>query len=138
MINSSRFAYSINSGKESIAIVFMRSKRPKGLCFPTPESNPLQIGWHTQDKERVVPLHKHPHIKYKVELTHEFLYVEKGWMRIELTDSNWKPLKKLTLKSGDSILITGGGHKVTIGPKTSILEIKQGPYPGEKKSKIYK
>ncbi|MDQ5893185.1 MAG: hypothetical protein QG640_196 [Patescibacteria group bacterium] len=132
------FSNIIKKNGEVLAIVFQSKNRPDGLCFPTPLDYPLQIGWHTQKAQRTVPLHRHPDLKYNVVNSQEFLYVEKGKVSVKLTDKNWKLVKKINLEKGDSILITGGGHEVTIGKNTSILEVKQGPYPGDAYAKIYK
>ncbi len=77
-------------------------------------------------------------IKYKVDTTQEFLYIEKGKVRVNLYNSKWKEIKKVILGAGDFVLFVSGGHGLKVLEDCRIIEIKQGPYPGDKLAKIYK
>ena len=41
-----------------------------------------------------------------------------------------KPVTKLQLSAGDSLLLTGGGHGFTVLEACQLIEVKQGPYLG--------
>lgn len=129
----------ITDKEEVLALVFRYANRPEGLWFPTPSHYPLQVGWHAQKKKRFVPLHSHQSVDQRVHTDHaqEFLYVEKGAVTLTITNTTQKPIRTVLLKKGDSILIIGGAHEVTIGPRTNILEVKQGPYLGDTHAKTY-
>ena len=127
----------INRGKV-IAIIYSKNLRPNGIQFLTPQNYPLQIGLHDHKKGKIVAAHYHPHLKYKVVNTQEFLYVEKGVVQMEIFTKNWKRKAKVKLIKGDFILIVDAGHSVNMLPGSRVVEVKQGPYPGDKKAKIFR
>lgn len=128
----------IRDGKKIIAIFFPKNLLVQGLRFLTPQSYPLQIGLHDHKKGKFVPAHFHPHLKYKVVNTQEFLYVEKGAVKMKIFNAAWKKKADLRLTAGDSILIVDAGHEVDLRPGCRVIEVKQGPYPGDRKAKIFR
>lgn len=128
----------IKDAKKVIAIYFPSNMRVSGIQFLTPKSYPMQIGIHNHKKGKVVPAHFHPHLKYNVVNTQEFLYVAKGVVEMKIFTKNWKKKAHLRLTKGDSVLIVNAGHEVNLRPGCRVIEVKQGPYPGDKKSKIFR
>ena len=128
----------IKDKDKTLALVFSKSIKANGVRFLTPTSYPLQIGLLEHKEGRNVPMHIHRNLRYKVNTTQEFLYIEKGRADITVVDRKWNLIKELTLTTGDFVLFVAGGHGVNIHKGTRIIEIKQGPYPGDKKAKIFK
>lgn len=67
---------------------------------------------------------------------HEILHVIRGQVKIELFSVDGKPVDQVTLCVGDTILITAG-HRISYLLDTKVLEIKEGPYPGSEKDKLF-
>jgi len=128
----------IKDKKKIIAIIYYNTLKVDGVRFPTPRSYSLQIGIHNQKKDRFVPAHYHPHLKYNITKTLEFIYVVKGRIDIELFNRKWKKIKKVMLKKGDSVLFTDSGHSVKIYKHTRLIEVKQGPFSGNKNNKVFR
>jgi len=125
--------------KKVLAIVFRKRLKANGVKFLTPHTFTLQLGLIEHSKGKIVREHKHPtSIHYKVDTTQEFLYIEKGKIKISLYSDDWKLIKKVMLSSGDFILFVSGGHGLKVIDDCRIIEIKQGPYPGDKLAKIYR
>ncbi len=123
---------------KTLALVFSKNLKADGIKFLTPVSYPLQIGLLEHKEGKNVPMHIHRDLLYKVNTTQEFLYIEKGKVDVTIVDRKWNPVKEVTLTTGDFVLFVAGGHGVNIHKGTRIIEIKQGPYPGDKKAKIFK
>lgn len=122
-----------------IAIAYSKKLRPKGVHFMTPQTYPLQIGLHDYPKAgKHVPAHYHPHLKYNVRNTQEFLYVEKGRVEVIVYNLKWVKKAALKLSAGDSVLFVDCGHEVIFRKSSRVMEIKQGPYPGDAKAKIFR
>ncbi|OGH68793.1 MAG: hypothetical protein A2754_03000 [Candidatus Magasanikbacteria bacterium RIFCSPHIGHO2_01_FULL_47_8] len=122
-----------------IAIAYSKSINPDGIQFFTPGSYPLQIGLHNYPRTgKRVPAHFHPHLKYNVKNTQEFLYVEKGVVDVIVYNLKWQKKAKLKLSAGDSVLFVDCGHEVIFHKGSRMMEVKQGPYPGDKKAKIFR
>src|SRR3972149_7085233 len=129
----------IKSRGNIIAIVFRKKLKAKGVKFLTPNDYSLQLGLIEHPAGKIVKDHIHRQdIKYKVDTTQEFLFIEKGKVRINLYTEKWTKVKSVVLTGGDFVLFVSGGHGLKILKKCRIIEVKQGPYPGEKKAKIYR
>lgn len=121
------------------ALVIRKKLKAKGVKFLTPRDYTLQLGLLEHPKGTILKDHIHnPEVKYKVDTTQEFLYVEKGKVRVSFFNPDWKLIGKEILNSGDFILHVSGGHGFEVLKKCRMIEVKQGPYPGEKLAKIYK
>ena len=128
----------INYKKKLIAIVFRKSIKAGGVRFLTPAFHTLQLGLIEHPNGFYVKDHIHnQNIKYKVDTTEEFLYLEKGKVKLKLFSDNWVLIKEVILVKGDFVLLISGGHGLEILKKCRLIEVKQGPYPGDKKAKIF-
>ena len=121
-----------------LAIVFSKDLPVEGVRFLTPTSYPLQIGMLDHKLGKNVPLHIHKDMRYKVNTTQEFLYVIKGQAEITIATKQWEVLEKFPLFQGDFILFVSGAHGVNIKKGSRLIEVKQGPYPGDDYAKRYK
>lgn len=128
----------ISYKKKPIAHVFFHRIKAHGVRFLTPVSYTLQLGLIEHPSGKIIRDHIHRQdIKYKVDTTEEFLYIEKGKVKVKLFSPKWEELEGVTLKSGDFILFVSGGHGLEIKEDCRIIEIKQGPYPGDKRAKLF-
>lgn len=123
---------------KTLAWIFSKKLKADGVKFLTPLNYPLQIGLLDHKRGKSVPPHIHRDLRYKVNTTQEFLYIEKGIADITIFNRQWKKIKNVRLTKGDSVLFVSGGHSVNMHKNTRVFEIKQGPYPGDKKAKIFK
>lgn len=136
----------MEEGKEVIerngqiyAIVFRKSHRPEGVNFMTPDDYTLQLGLIGHPAGKVIKDHIHnPEIHYKVDTTQEFLYIEKGKVKVTVYDGVWVELKQVVLSAGDIFLTVAGGHGFEVLEDCYMIEVKQGPFPGDKLMKFYR
>ncbi len=109
------------------------------IRFLTPQTYPLQIGLIEHRDGKMVRPHIHRNLFYDVNTTQEYIYIERGeGIAVTIFDTDWVEIEKLSMSAGDSILFVGGGHSLNIPPSCRLLEVKQGPYPGDKDAKIFK
>jgi hypothetical protein len=120
-----------------IAIIVRKNIKVKGVKFFTPDDYPFQIGFHNRPKNTFLKPHLHPAHNFFIKSSQEVLYILKGKIKVDLYSNDKKFIKYKILNGGDSILFVGGGHAVKFLKKSKIFEIKQGPYPGDKKAKIF-
>ncbi len=128
----------IKDGKKLVALIFKHALRAEGVKFLTPNNYTLQLGLLEHPRGKEVRPHRHPNLKYNVNTTQEFIYVEKGSIQAIFFNNNWSVLKKIKLNKGDFMLCISGGHAFKMLAATRLIEVKQGPYPGDKKAKIFK
>ena len=128
----------IKDKNKPLAVVFRKKTSGKGSTFLTPIDYTLQIGLIEHPAGSVLKSHRHnDKIEYNVNTTQEFLYVEKGKVKVSFFNDNWKLISQKVLCKGDFMLHVSGGHGFEILEDCRMIEIKQGPYPGDKFAKIY-
>lgn len=136
----------MKSGKEIIkkngkvyALVIRNSHRPDGVNFMTPDEYTLQLGMIGHPVGRHIKDHVHnPNVHYQVDTIQEFLYIESGKIRATIYDYDWSVIKELDLSQGDILLQVLGGHGFDVIEPCYLIEVKQGPFPGDKLMKFYR
>lgn len=134
-----RGAEEIRNDGALLALFFPKTLRADGATFFTPQDFALQVGIIEHAERRDVPLHRHlglPPLP-AAAAAQEFLFVATGSAAIAITDSRWRTVREITLTGGDAILLIAGGHRLAIEKGTRIIEVKQGPYPGDAHAKEY-
>jgi hypothetical protein len=129
----------IEKNGQVYALVFRKSHRPSGVNFMTPDDYTLQLGLIGHPAGQKIRDHVHnPDIHYNVDTTQEFLYVESGKIKATIYDLKWNVVQEVELNAGDIILQVWGGHGFEVLEPCYLIEVKQGPFPGEKLMKFYR
>ena len=126
----------IRDGDVVIAIVIPHDLEAQGVKFITPQSYPFQVGLLAHPPGTVLKAHGHKKLKIETDVFQEILIVQKGTVQVDLYGMQLQFLTSVTLHDGDAILLVDGGHGVKMHSAARILEVKQGPYPGDKLAKI--
>jgi hypothetical protein len=74
----------------------------------------------------------HNAVQREVQFTKEVLFIKSGKVRVDFYDDEKKYIESRVLVSGDVILLAFGGHGFEMLEDSEIIEVKQGPYVGEK------
>lgn len=117
-------------GLEPIALIVRAEFEENGLNFLTPDSFSQQVAYMKHPKGKKISPHIHNLIFRQVLYTQEVLYIRKGMIKVDLYSSQKQYITTSILKTGDLILLCGGGHSFEMIEDTSMIEIKQGPYAG--------
>jgi hypothetical protein len=83
-------------------------------------------------KGDIIQAHRHVYNKREVHFTQEVLFVKKGKVKVNLYNSRKQYISSEILEKGDIILLCGGAHGFEFLEDSILIEIKQGPYTGEK------
>lgn len=120
-------------------IIFSHKLKADGVSFLTPNDYTLQLGLIEHKAGTIVRDHIHnPDIKYKVNTTQEFLYLEKGLVKAKIFTNQFELIAEVIMEPGDFLLHVAGGHGFEVLKKCRLIEIKQGPYPGPEHVKKYR
>jgi hypothetical protein len=121
------------------ALIFRKHLAPgDGVQFLTPPEYPLQVGLIERKSGYVFRPHSHKDMHYRVNTTQEFLYVERGRIRTKIYDADWKVIHETEMAAGDFFLAVSGGHSFDVLEDVRLIEVKQGPYPGDQYAKRFK
>jgi len=119
--------------KDNLLAIIVSSKFEKdGIAFFTPNSFSQQLGYMKREKDYVIEPHVHNPVKREVVWTQEVLFIKSGKVRVDFYNEEKIYLKSRVLEKGDIILLASGGHGFEMLEESEIIEVKQGPYSGDK------
>jgi hypothetical protein len=120
-----------------IAVVVRREFKSEGVNFLSKKEYPLQLGISSYKKGDKIKAHLHIQREIRINRVQEVVHIESGRIVADLYDLNGEKFKSVELLTGDTIFLIDGGHRFEMLEDTKIIEIKQGPYLGRDKDKIY-
>lgn len=115
-----------------LAIIIRSNYYKDGIEFFTNDNDSQQLGYMNRPKGYIIAPHRHNLVTREVHLTQEVLFVKNGKVRVDFFDNMQNYIKSTILKTGDVILLSDGGHGFKMLEGTEMIEVKQGPYCGEK------
>lgn len=122
----------IHNNEKVISIIIRSQYKAEGIKFFTPNEFSQQLAYMNREKGYAIPPHVHNPVERKVYLTQEVLFIKSGKVRVDYYDDDKQYLESRMLNLGDVVLFSGGGHGFTMMENSEIIEVKQGPYSGEK------
>jgi hypothetical protein len=124
--------YTIQHDGEVLAIILPANYRADGIKFFTPDDFSQQLAYMNRPSGYVIQPHVHNAVVREVEYTKEVLFIRSGRLRIDFYDDAQAYLESRILVAGDVVLLARGGHGFEMLEDCEIIEVKQGPYAGEK------
>lgn len=122
----------IKHNKEIIAIIIPSDYKKDGIEFFTPDDFSQQFAYMKRPEGYAIPPHVHNFVPREVLFTQEVLFIKSGKVRVDFYDDEQNYLESRILNLGDVILLACGGHGFVMLEESEIIEVKQGPYAGEK------
>lgn len=119
--------------KEVLLAIVIRNKYAcEGVNFITPDEYSQQVAYMHHPAGKVIDAHLHNMVHRNVVMTQEVLFIKKGRLRVDFYDNYEDYLESIILDAGDVILLISGGHGFTVLEDVEMIEVKQGPYSGDK------
>ena len=116
-----------------VAKVFKyKNRKFNGIKFFTPSHLNMQIGIMAHAKNHIIKPHFHININKIIKEISELLIIFSGQLKIYFYNKKKLRAKSITINKKDMILLISGGHGFKVLKKLEMLEIKQGPFIGEK------
>ena len=109
-----------------------------GIHFFTPDDFSQQLAYMKRPQGYQIDPHVHNPVLRQVELTQEVLFIKSGKVRVDFYDQDHTYIESRILNAGDVILLASGGHGFTMLEASEMIEVKQGPYAGEKDKTRFK
>ena len=122
----------IRHHNQLLAIIISNRYAEPGIHFFTPDDFSQQLAFMKHPVGKIIQPHVHNPIQREVHFTKETLFIRKGKLRIDFYTNQQNYIKSHILETGDVILLSEGGHGFEILEETEMIEVKQGPYAGEK------
>jgi mannose-6-phosphate isomerase-like protein (cupin superfamily) len=120
------------AGDQLLAVIVTRDFHEPGIHFFTPDEFSQQLAFMRHPAGKVIDPHVHNPVHRSVQYTQEVLFVKSGKLRVDFYDGDRVYLESRILQSGDVILLAAGGHGFEVLEEVEMIEVKQGPYAGDK------
>ena len=105
---------------------------PDRTEFLTPDEASLQIGMIVYGGGKAIQPHVHLPVTREVHGTSECILVRRGACEIDIYTELKEHIATRPLRTGDIVLLLGGGHGFRMQEDTVLFEVKQGPFVGMK------
>ncbi len=121
-----------------MAIILSHKFNEPGIHFFTPNHLSQQLAHMQHPAGKLIEPHSHNPVRREVQLTQETLLIKRGKLRVDFYDDRQEYLESRVLEAGDVILLVNGGHGFEVLEDLEMIEIKQGPYAGDRDKTRFK
>lgn len=122
----------ITHGDLNLGVIIRVGFSKDGIEFFTSDNDSQQLGYMKRPAGYLIQPHRHNIVIREVHLTQEVLFIRSGKVRVDFYNNDQDYLESRTLYKGDVILLADGGHGFEMLEESEIIEVKQGPYCGER------
>lgn len=115
-----------------LAIIIRNDYHSEGVQFLTKDDYSQQLAYMHHPCGKIIDAHVHNVESRNVIYTQEVLIIKKGKLRVDFYTDDKEYIESYILNEGDIILLASGGHGFKVLEELEMIEIKQGPYLGER------
>jgi hypothetical protein len=122
----------IKNSDITLGIIIRNTFKTNGIEFFTNDNDSQQLGYMNRPQNYGIQPHRHNLVQREVHLTQEVLFIRSGKVRVDFYNNDQSYIESRVLNSGDIILLSDGGHGFKMLEDSEIIEVKQGPYCGDR------
>jgi hypothetical protein len=115
-----------------LALIVPSTFAAPGIHFFTPDSFSQQLAAMRHPAGKVIEPHVHNSVAREVQFTQEVVFIRHGKLRVDFYTADRAYLESRVLGAGDVILLASGGHGFEVLEEVDMVEVKQGPYAGDR------
>ena len=119
------------------AIVLKASYDESGIQFFTSNELSQQLASMSYGPGKIIPAHTHQLVSREALYTQEALFIRKGKLRVDFYTKEGEYRSSRILEKGDVLLLIAGGHGFEVLEELNMVEVKQGPYAGDKDKLVF-
>jgi mannose-6-phosphate isomerase-like protein (cupin superfamily) len=119
------------------AIILRAEYDESGIHFFTADELSQQLASMSYKPGKIIPAHTHQEVRREVLYTQEALFIRKGKLRVDFYTAEQDYRCSRILQQGDVILLIAGGHGFEVLEDLNMVEVKQGPYAGDKDKVVF-
>jgi len=120
------------SNSDLLAMIIRYEFCEQGIHFFTDNALSQQLAFMQHPTGKLIEPHVHNAVLRVVQFTQDVRFIRKGRLRVDFYDADQRYLESRILHPGDVILLIQGGHGFEVLEEVEMIEVKQGPYVGER------
>jgi hypothetical protein len=124
--------YEVTYQNQLLSLIIYHDFNESGVHFFTPNELSQQLAFMSHPSGKIIQPHVHNPVPREVQYTQEVLLIKKGKLRVDFYNEACDYLESQVLQAGDVILLIKGGHGFEVLEDVEMIEVKQGPYVGDK------
>ena len=118
----------IKDNNTLLAKIIRASYKAQDTEFFTKDTDEIQLGMITYEKNHKTGAHYHNHLNKKTTKVDEILIVKKGSARVDFYNTKGEYIKSSEIFKDDILIIHNGGHNILFYEDTKVMAIKSGVY----------
>jgi mannose-6-phosphate isomerase-like protein (cupin superfamily) len=119
------------------AIILRSEYDESGIQFFTANELSQQLASMSYKPGKIIPAHTHQPVRREVFHTQEALFIRRGKLRVDFYSADQEYRLSRVIQKGDVILLIAGGHGFEVIEDLNMVEIKQGPYAGDRDKLVF-
>lgn len=127
----------VTDAGQPLALIIRAATQPDKTWFITPPEFKQQVGFVVYPAGGEIRRHTHRPLQRHLIGTSEVLVLRQGHCLIDIYNDAHDLIATRELRSGDVMLMVGGGHGFRMLEDTVFLEVKQGPYTGLDEKEVF-
>lgn len=119
------------------AEIIWADTRVEKTTFFSPAESSFQFGLLAHTAGFVEPPHFHQPVTRSITDLQQMFVVQRGVVVVELYSDAGELLREIEMRAGDAIVLIHGVHAIRVLEDMQCISVKQGPYLGEEKDKVF-
>jgi len=119
------------------AQVIWADTRITQTTFFSPAESSFQFGLLAHGAGFEEPPHLHQPVKREIDDLQQMFVVQRVVVAVQLYADDKKVLREVVLKAGDAIVLIHGIHAIRVIEDMQCISVKQGPFLGTEKDKLF-
>ena len=119
------------------AEIIWADTRVEKTTFFSPADSSFQFGLLAHDAGFVEPPHYHRTVGKTIDDLQQMFVVQRGVVIVDLYDDEGGLLREIEMHAGDAIVLIHGVHAIRVIEDMQCISVKQGPYLGEERDKVF-
>jgi hypothetical protein len=124
------------NGVKFAQVIWADTRVAKTTFFSPPESS-FQFGLLAHEADFVEAPHVHHAVKREINDLQQMFVVQRGVVAVQLFSDEKELLKEVILRQGDAIVLIHGIHAIRVLEDMQCISVKQGPFLGTEKDKVF-
>jgi len=119
------------------AEIIWADTRVEKTTFFSPAESSFQFGLLAHTAGFVEPPHYHRTVGKTIDDLQQMFVVQHGVVAVDLYDDAGALLREIEMQAGDAIVLIHGVHAIRVIEDMQCISVKQGPYLGEERDKVF-